>query len=462
MKKRMIIIAGVALISVVSIISLLALQSKSGFQETQIKLDKYYYNFFTRDEIEENGFVKKLDQYDTEVSVCFLDDIGLKHLYVFAAPIRYQDQNTKKMILIDDRIINCKDDTNYSYEISQSDFDVKFPRELNDKTGIILSKSWSVEFGPIINNSCLSRYTKKDNFIDEIKNVVCYDDIFEYSNFITYPTILGTENEIIINRKCANTTHKFWLNITDAEPVITDSGYILIKDLLDKEKILGIIQPPILKDSVKNNPNISIDNMVALEKIGNTLYELEITLDNKFLTSKNTKYPIRYNLPIEIRRDKQPDTQVYSNQPDKNMYLSNFTSIGNNEKLGIGKCYIRFILANLFSIDPQDIQSVNYYTYSLNKASDSIKLYEVLQDWCSLTSNWNTPIETGPIVAQIENNKKGEHIFNITNNAKKWFDDEELLLERYGLMMKSESEDNSVFLSHDNALYQVKTEIIFK
>ena len=229
------------------------------------------------------------------------------------------------------------------------------------------------------------------------------------------------------------------------------------------ENILGIVQSPILLDSNKKSPSISLQNKLSLKKIDDKLYELTIHLDEEFVRAPTTEYPIRFNLPMELRREKQPDTPIYSGMPDSNRYLSNISMIGSEKNMGIGKSYIRFVLASLFQLEPKRIKSVKYYAYSFNDANCNLNLYEVLNDWCSLTTTWKTKIEIGGAITYQNATTRGEKVFDLTDCAKRWFADKELLLEHQGGLMQTDSIDTRVVISsNDNALYHNKTEIIFQ
>ena len=231
---------------------------------------------------------------------------------------------------------------------------------------------------------------------------------------------MGVQNEIIINKPSDLTQINFMFHIENAIPEQMEGGYVLLQN---NDQIMGIVQAPILTDSSKS-ANVSIHNTISIEPMGDSWFEFTVYLDQDFLENKNIHYPLRLSLPVELRRDKQPDTPIYSSRPDSNQYLSNVTELGKG-KLGTGKSYIRFVLANLFQIDPSRIQSVKYYTYSLNPINADIYLYEVLEDWCSLTTTWNTPIKVGEAIAKTNGLHSGEQVFDITTQAKKWFSDPE-------------------------------------
>ena len=466
MKKYKFILKLKLIIIVLSILFFI-LSNCANNQITNIILDKYYYSFISQEEIEIKQYIKKLDEYDSEYSICFLDRLGLKHLYVFAMPIRYYDILNLKQVTIDDRISNNKDEDEiiYPYKISKSNINIKFPENLNANKGILMEKeNYKLEYYPQNTEDIIKGkyYKEKENIINVKKNAIVYK--YKKFEFLTYPTLTGVENEFIINKGDENLTYEFIIKTEKLNPVMTNSGYVLLKDNND-ENILGIIQIPILKDSNNENPQISINNKLSLRKNDDNQYVIVINLDIDFFNRENLKYPIKFNMPIEFKRNNQPDTHVYSNLPDKNMYLTNCYSLGYDNILGNGKTYIRFNLANSYIIDPSNIKTIKYYTYSLNKsnANASVNVNEVLEHWCSVNSNWNTNIKTGKIIDNIKIDNVGEKEFDITDKAKKWFADEELIIEGYGIMLDSDSKNEPIiFLSNDNGLYNVKTEIIFE
>lgn len=445
---------------IISIVYIILSSGCHAGKAVPIVLPEHYYSFFTAEEMAERGFVKKLDEFDTEVSIGFQDKEGFRHLFVFAVPIRYRDESTQKMNLIDERI-RSTDDGTYPYAVAKSDFNTSFPAELSADQGIILSKDCTVSYGPETEERLSGRYTDSENLLGDEKKVILYDHVFDKNtSFLSYPTLLGAENETIIRKKNGTAEHSYWFDVQNAEPVVMD-GYILFMDLKDPDRILGIIQAPVLIDSNQNNPKVSVRNEMDWTQVSERRYRLTVRLDEEFLAEKDTQYPVRYNLPVELRRDKQPDTPVYAGTPAVNRYLSNVSVIGEDAMLGEGKCYVRFVLASLFSINPDIIESVQYHTMSLNLAN--VAFYEVEEDWCSLTSTWETPITTGPLVAEIHDGRKGIQVFDLTKAARTWFADPDCLKERYGLLLASGSAGSrSVFLSHDNALYNCRTEIVIR
>ena len=440
------------------------------FSKENIFLEEDYYSFMTQEEMRQRRFVKKLDEYDSERSVCFLDESGFKHLYIFAMPIRYLDLSNLQTITIDDRITNNmgEDGETYPYKTAQSDMPAKFPKKLSAETGILIENNErSIEFCPLEKDKRVTgKYKERENLIDSKKNMIVYE--YGEFDFFSYPTLTGTENEVVFGGEPEKYSYEFMLKTDKLKPVMTKSGYILLmdensKNTPDNENISGIIQIPVLRDSNKEDPKVSMNNVLRLKKAESGQYIVTVGLDRDFLKNADLQYPVRFNLPVEFKRGNQPDTQVYSYWPDKNMYLTNCYSLGYDTTLGIGKTYIRFDIGDGLYINPRNIESVKYITYSLNRADADIKLNEVLEWWCSVRTTWKTKVETGDTVSSVKAGGAGKKAFDITEIAADWYEDETYELESYGLMIFSDSQTGSILmLSNDNALYNVRTEIIFR
>lgn len=86
----------------------------------------------------------------------------------------------------------------------------------------------------------------------------------------------------------------------------------------------------------------------------------------------------------------------------------------------------------------------------------------MLEDWCSLTGNWNKNYKSGDRIS-LSHLKTNELKFNITEEVKKWCNDKSGSLLRNGVKLKSTDEKkviSDVILSNDNSLYNNRTEVI--
>ena len=166
-----------------------------------------------------------------------------------------------------------------------------------------------------------------------------------------------------------------------------------------------------------------------------------------------------------MRREKQPDNTIYSKLPNlRNSYLCNYAVVGNSTEFGTGKHLIRYKFVKYFNLQSSQVKRANYRIYSLNRHRETLETKTILEDWCSLTGNWNEGYEYGPQVAKTSS-AKHEFVFDITDELKKWCDDLTGQKEHNGLVLSTEFEQEgvySVILSNDNTLYSNVTEVILK
>lgn len=418
-----------------------------------VQLDNQYLEYISRQEILDRGFVKQLSEYNSDCTVCFEDREGLKTLFIFSSPIKYYNN---RWVNIDSRIINSS--KGYVYESLANDFCVYY-RDTIDH-GILLSGKQEYVYSA--EETSVGVYKELTNFIGHITPMVVYDKAFgKETKLLTYPTNLGISTDIVVD-----SNYEFSKPITfridvppDIELESASAGYIVGKQVGSGE-IVSIIHTPIIKDD--KNKQYSVNNSFYMEKTSTTRYELTLKLDQTFLDNQEVEFPITANICFELRKEKQPDTQIYSWKSTQNSYLSNYSIIGKNE-FGIGKRYIRFSIPNSFNINSSSVVSANFYTYCLSPTNNTYQLKTLMEDWCSLTVNWDKKIEEGYVVSESETIKGGEIKFNITEEVKKWLLDDSDQLEQFGLGLEAKNiSSNSIFLSNDNALYKTRTEITFR
>ena len=388
---------------------------------------------------------------------------------LFSTPVQYVNQSN---ILepIDSRLTNIKNYSykkeEYIYQTASSDIMSYYSKFLSKEKGIVIKNNkFKYQFGIMSQKELFSKYSDIKTFIGRKRKGVVYNEAFGKNTFLqSYPTQLGTRNEVILTSP-RNNEFSFWINAEDLLPTINSEGQILLaSNELDKDGntiIAGIVQPPLLTDK---DGNLSDKNYLTIEKVEEKLYTIKVVIDKAFLTSKSTRYPVKFDICFEMRKEKQPDTQVFSNKPTVNKYLTNYTIIGHHPEYGDSRSYIRYQFFNNFEIRPEQVKSVKYYTYNLSKPFKNthyINLYQVIDDWCSLTMNWNSKIRFDQKIFSTPL-KYGVNAFDITDIAKTYLIDKDGNLQRKGLLMKSDENSYNIFTSSDSTLYPIRTEIVFK
>ena len=444
------------LIIIILLITLL-ITNIFAWKEISIKLAPTYNELFSEQQLQEKGHKSIISEYSTDVSACYENEDGTKSLYIYASPIRYLN-SSGQLSLIDTRIANVRDnemrDKGYIYTIANSDIKPFYPKQLTGQQGVLVGKDISYQIGIYCDKPVLGWYKNQDNFISEAKNMIVYKNAMNNSLDISfYPTSLGTNCEIELNDSLKDNAFSLWLRINEQDVTTKkEPGGYLTLNKVDKTsntvgEILGVIQKPLLKDK---RGNISERNSIELFPEGDGYCRLQFQLDDAYL-KKGAKAFIAF----EIRREKQPDNAIYSNLPDlQYAYLKNYSVIGNSRDYGTGRLLIRYKFAKFFNLQSSQIKEANYYAYSLTKSNDELELLSVLEDWCSLTGNWNNHYKTGEQTSVLEL-KEQKLKFNITEEVKKWCDDPDGQMEHNGVMLKSLEEregESNVILSNDNTL----------
>lgn len=401
----------------------------------------------------------------TEQTVEYQNNDGTRSYYVFAAPIAYDSGSGMK--LIDTRLKNVEDtllkQDGYRYMVADSDIKSYYPEALQNKNGIIIWQEISYEFGNMGAESTRVQYKEQyENFVKTIRPALCYSNaISEGTDLYVYPTSLGVGCELDFRSSPKNSSFSLWLRLDDRRTRLQkdSAGYIkIIKNYSNEqdtgiEEIKGIIHVPMLKDVLGN---LTLKNTVDIEEKGNGEYLLQFTLDQDLLDEGAKAF-----ISFEMRREKQPDSTVYSLKPQMNSYLSPYTVIGHNTEYGKSRTYIRYEQIKESSIPTKKIESVVYHTYNLSNSVIHTGIYPIQEEWCSLTVDWYTNISYGKKISNQKLKTSGPVALDIIDPVRNWIDDTGNTQEK-GLLLMSEDSGYSVLASSDSSLYPVNTEIIYQ
>ena len=443
------------------------------FRKSDMNLNSDYYGQLTEEEIKSKGHKSLIPEYSTVNTTGYKNKNGTKTLYVYACPIRFIDNNDQ-LSLIDTSLINIEDDTligkGYSYTVSNSDIKSFFPAELSKDRAIKLQKNMEYEFSTDNDGVIKSQIIDQLNFIGEKRAMITYKNAFgENSSLNFYPSLLGVNSEIVFNEKPTSNLVKFRLKAVDCNITVDPAGYIMMKKEMVNDKgnsnmeIVGIIQAPLIRD---DNGKLCYNNKHRINKIDNDYYELTASLDNEFLNDPGIQYPLTCYIPFEMRREKQPDSAVYSKKPNLNSFLSNYHILGNSDDFGQGQIRIRYDFASKFDLKANEIISAQYTIFNLsnNNVQDNLEMVSILEDWCSTAGTWSVPVELGELVTSLQM-KSPQMEFDITDEVKKWCDSRDGMEEIFGLQLKSVDEEKGVWnvvSSNDCALFNNRTEVTLK
>lgn len=434
------------------------------FEETQIHLDALSDANLPAEAGREKGHIQIDRALCSEYSIGYQNQDGTRTLYLYSTPIHYQTSDGLRMI--DARIRNTIDSIDrsqgYVYTVNQSDIKAFFHHTMGPQGGIRLKKGTTeLIFTTADGKQLPGTYGESVDFIGQSRAMIRYDaDSFRLK---AYPTTVGANCEVDLN---AHAEHDFLLRLNvisgDVKVQKQPGGYWTLyqtqRDETGKRsrEILGVIQPPLLRDA---QGRISYQNNVQIKSSGKGEYLIRFTLDPSVDLQNATAY-----IALEMRREKLPDNSIYSGKPRlKNAYLSNYTVLGQSDAYGVGRLMIRYFVKNCFpQLKAEEIIAANQTLFSLTTSeTGSAELVSVLEDWCSMTGNWRCNFQTGERIASCKMDRH-QLEFDITAAVRQWCSDDAGTLERYGLQMRMTDEnggESHVVLTNDNTLFPNVVEI---
>lgn len=419
----------------------------------KINLDSGYDPYLKED------YLEKIDDYQSEVTRAYKNKDGTVSVCFYSIPVNYSN-SIGKLKEIDTRIKNTVNENDikdgYAYTVAENNIIPLFPKKLTGSRGIkLIHNEFEYDIGLSNIKSETVKYKENcENFIGNKVNALRYESSQKEIGIQVYPSLVGFNCELDVSSQAGIDHSKLtmWLK---TDPLIEvnkeQGGYLTLRSNND---IVGVIQAPIVKTS---SGSFLYNNSINITASENGFYELELFFDNEIAQEDFKAF-----LSFEMRREKQPDNAIYSNKADlKNAFLSNRSIIGSSDDYGTGRLMIRYKLSEILGKKPENVVSAHFYIYSLTNNNKAFELNPILEEWCSVEGNWNNHYKFGESIAQALNDNMLS--FDITEEVKKWINDETGTLEDYGLLMKAKEENAyDIILNNDNTLHLNYTEIVIK
>lgn len=445
--------------------------SAGGCNKTLAKPVSLYVN---QHMIDENNDSKKIDKYDSPYTMCYKNRDGTYTVYMFASPVSYKASDGSYKY-IDNSLVKTTNKgmlgKGYNYQNAANDIVTYFPQTSN-KDIVVKNGNNELDFSlnsPGFSKTLAAKVGSDTNMFGDKMQGITYGSAKDDVQLRNYVTKAGVNTEVILNKYPGTNTVEFKVNAPNCTPDDQGNGYICMSD---SKKLESVIYAGLMKDSFSKSFNesdghVSVNNNADISyDMNQDSYVVEFTLDDKFLKSKSTVYPVKFDTSFDSYLNKQPDSGVYSNMPSKNAYLSPISVIGNSDALGIGRQYIRFRFDYFFQCDPDSVLSAKYHLNELTgfHSEDKVALYKMNTQWSSTELNWDEKPDFGAKVAESDANGKGDVSFDITGYVKKCFADPTMMTESYGLLLKGDESQNKyrVFASSDNSEYPPYVEIRLK
>lgn len=298
-----------------------------------------------------------------------------------------------------------------------------------------------------IENTNKSKINKKNN-ISKLVNHVSYKEIINGIDieYTTFPNKIK-ETIVLYDKKYKKIEFKIYTNLELKETAKSITAYHENKSIFEIEK-------PYMQDS-KGNKNTNIYYNLAKQ---NNYYTLELILDEKWLTSKNVKFPVYIDPTITnvSQGSDLKDTYIFPGDEgiDKNsqdILKAGIEQI--NGSLIENRALIKFALPEIGTGSEIVSAGLNLIGYIPSDNHDIateklVSVHRITADWNETTATWenmstNFDNKIEDIFLCSRSSSNGLALLpqligvNITNLVKKWYRN----VDNFGIMLQSVKKD---------------------
>lgn len=384
----------------------------------------------------------------------FLQEDGTIVAKVYSDNIHYK--KGKNYVEIDNDLIKEKG----NYTNKSNEYKVNFPDEVSSSIMKMEKDNYYLDIKLVNAKKTKAKKKKKvSKYISELTYKDILDNIdIKYQNLPT-----KVKETIILNsKKYKRLIFEIFTNLQ----LIEKDNRILA---LEQDQAIFIIEKPYMQDS-NGNKNTNIYYNLSKQ---NGYYNLELILDKKWLTSKDTKFPVYVDPTIlnTVNEENIEDTYIYQGDENEIKFDEEFLKAGVEKVNGkdvINRTLIKFGLPEI-GTGSEIINAEITLTGYLSSTGIPTE-YEHLATIHKITSDWRNEAyweqmndkydkHVEGIICCTRSTTDGTTLLgelcsgDITNLVKKWYKDE----KNYGLLIKSAQEkyvdeNFPCFFSNDNII----------
>lgn len=389
-------------------------QSKGKESDSKVNLDDYTLQEMpevVEETIEENGskpVAISTDGAENLNSVTVINKDDTKTLHIFPYDIKYVEEN--KLKFITDKI-SFSDSKTYEYKNVDGSLSRHFSK--NPESGVKLAcKNRSVALAPFKHKKKMksSRNIRLNDIADATckkgRNNVVYDNVFTDHTAIKYTSAInGIKEDILLSEYDGINTFCFTIHTNGLIPATMEADQEEIP-LLDPEtnEVEMVINQIIAFDSVHgtkadDGEHVSLNHKMTLEKTEEKdEYILTLVVDEKFLNSENTVYPVTIDPAITIPASYIQNTMVNELIPTAGNWSSNSMYVGKHVYFGDCQMFMRLTNISDYSYIPSsNINHVmfNIYEFSGWTTSATVDLFDLASSsWTYNGINYNNKPNT--------------------------------------------------------------------
>ena len=409
-----------------------------------------------------NDKAESIDIYDDNLfSLTMNNTDGTKTTEIFQTKIKYIEDDEIKFIntALEEINILGRIISKNRYQCVNTPVKSYYPQRIED--GIIIEKDgYEIVCAPMYSE--LFNKSSDSGGVVLSENMLHYNNVFTGDDTIIYsPLSNGVKEEIVLDSYIGKNTFEFTINLTGLEPVCMAGESIPLVDIVTKEQVAAISQVDV-KDSSPQFKT-SLYNSIELYKTDENTYTLKLIIDEAFLTSETTTYPVVIDPTITFYSSSIKDSPVYSGYPSTNYNANTYNIVGyHGASYGEGITFIQMNnLQNYKGINEANVTNayLRVYEGSGKTTSAKVNLFNCMQLWNDTTVTYNNmPTLASTAYSSNTITSSGWYNFNITALLKGWMKYEVQdggKSQQYGVALKMASTGVSSrhFASANNSSY---------
>jgi len=268
--------------------------------------------------VENNGHVNRLRAQEESLNqIIFQNRDGTKTMYSFTYPVKYVAEDgtiRDKKTLISGSVDKKELQAEYAYTNTENDVRAYFPKKLSEDSGVLLqSKGFEIEMSPVGskgNAATKSSAIKTANQIGSLKttyndggeekDAVLYKNVFGQGVSVRYASQFnGFKEDVILNKYTGANEFVFKIKTNGLRLVKLEDGNLVFADPEDNAVVASLGSLMIYDSSVDVNGSDKYTRASLYEHYysvsetkENSEYLVTIHVDDEYLKSKSTVYPV--------------------------------------------------------------------------------------------------------------------------------------------------------------------------
>lgn len=398
---------------------------------------------------------------------------GRKQVVYYSDNVRYRDEkgnlvdyDASLVKIKDKKTKNNKSLTGYLYENAKGDMKNYIPKEINEKTPVLLENGkYFLEVTPILTgNQQENAFASAGelNSIEAVKEKVT--DIYGKSAD-KYTTAVysssdnsfsleytsheqGVKENIVLNEVPSSNVWKFEFTLSDGLTAKKDTcceGISFFEE--DTDEIAGGIQKPYMDDATGENYSEAITYDLEKKSQESNTYVLTMTVDSSYLSNPNTVYPVTIDPFYSCAFLTSNLSDVYVLQGDTYRKLNYYSSsidaffVGRTPSCGIARTYITFTgLADEVKGHSIDSADLTVYETGTGKSGMTIRAHKTKEAYKKSEITWETRAAYANTVLSTvtsTSTKNKARSFDITSYVRSVANGS----DDYGIVLRTDDED---------------------